>query len=376
MRARGRTLSIPRLGALAIVVATAALAACQVLVGVTDEEGTARLPPGSAVPTSTDLCPHAEPPKPPSSDASDGDDLPPMWFSMTNLDGLARADGRPVGFDLDGRCTGFPLPTAFDGGAPCARFVMDEPGGVDNSAARMFGALPSGYGKSIFDVFQSTAKAGARTLLVYISKYNGRPDDPTVEARIVPSEALQTSTCDGGPPLEAGAGCDTWAYAQGSLTPFDGGAAPPVLHEGYVSEGRLVLGTKSAIDLDLVIGQGLFPFTLSGAVLVARFSERAGPSGAIVRTLNGVLGGRVSTASLLSAVSRNASLCTAPQLEAFKQVVCDHRDMPSSLTDDPLRACTHVSVGLAFQSIQARLGTSVAAPAPPAPCNVPIPTCE
>jgi len=368
---------IPKRKALAAslgAIATA-LAACQVLVGVTDDEGTPRPAGGAAA---GDLCPHAQPPVVPA-DASDGPDLPPAWFAMTTLEGLPRADGRPVGFDLDGRCTGFPLATAFDASAPCGKAVIDDLGGVDNAAARMFGALPVGYGKTVFDGFQSNAKSGGRTLLIYLAKYDGQPNDPLVEARIVPSEALQSTSCDGGPLVEAGTraeGCDTWSYAQGALTPFDGGATPPVVHQGFVVDGRLVLGTRSSIDLDLVIGQGLFPLPLSGAILVARLGEKAGPNGAALRTLSGTIAGRVSSASLLSAVSRNPSLCNPAQLEAFKDVVCEHRDMPSSLGDDPSRICTHVSVGLSFQSIQAKIGGAVPPAAPLPLCDASIPSCE
>jgi hypothetical protein len=115
---------------------------------------------------------------------------------------------------------------------------------------------------------------------------------------------------------------------------------------------------------------------LSGAILVARLSEKAGPNGAALRTLSGTIAGRVSAASLLSAVSRNQSLCNPAQLEAFKDVVCEHRDMPSSLGDDPLRVCTHVSVGLSFQAIQAKIGDAVPPPAPAPLCDAAIPSCE
>lgn len=363
--------------ALLLVGLAGALAACQVLVGVSDEEGAAR-PAGSQVVPVADLCPHTAPPPPPSG-AQDGPDQAPVWFALTTLEGLPRPDGRPVGFDLDQRCTGFPAPTAFDGGALCASSFIDDTGGVDNAAARLFGALPGGYGKALFDGFRVQARA-ARTLLVYLARYNGQPNDPSVVARLVASEGLQSTSCDGGAPSGDGGalleGCDTWGFPQGTLTPFDGGATPAVLHEGYVSEGRLVLGTKAALELEVEVGRGTFPLPLSGAVLEARISEKVGPQGATVRTLAGTIAGRVSVSALLSAFARQPSLCTAPELEAYKRAVCAYRDMPGSLSDDPLRACTHVSVGLAFTSVQARLGGPVPPPQAPPPCALPIPSCE
>jgi len=363
--------------ALVLLAASAGLVACQVLLGVSDDEGTARLPPGPDAEAAADLCAHATPPAPPPSDASDGADLPPAWFALTSLDGLARSDGRPVGLDLDGRCTGFLAPTAFDGGSSCSRLVVDDHGGVDNAAQAMFAALPSGYGKATFDGFDALAKSGARTYLVYLGRYNGQPNDPSVAVKIVPSEVMQTSQCDGGAAPDAGpqlAGCDTWAYGNGTLTAVDGGAIPSALFEGYVSNGSLVVGAKGGIDVEL--GTPALPIPIVGAVLVARFGDRPGPGGGSVRTLSGTLAGRVAPTALLAAVSRTPALCTPPNLEAFKRVVCDYRDMPQSLADDPARPCTHVSVGLAFQAVQGKLGGAVPPPAPAPPCAVPIPTCD
>jgi hypothetical protein len=364
-------------GVAALFGLAAALAACQVLVGVSDEEGAPR-PTGTGTTPGADLCPH-EAPAPPPQGAQDGPDQAPAWFALTTLEGLPRPDGRPVGFDLDKRCTGFPAPTAFDGGALCASAIVDENGGVDNATSRLFGALPGGYGKALFDGFRAQAR-GTRTLLVYLARYNGQPNDPSVVARLVASEALQSTSCDGGAPTGDGGalleGCDTWAFPQGALTPSDGGATPAVLHEGYVSEGRLVLGTKSALELEVEVARGTFPLPLSGAVLDARISEKVGAQGATVRTLTGTIAGRVSVSALLAAFARQPALCAAPELEAYKRAACAYRDMPGSLSDDPLRACTHLSVGLAFSSVQARLGGPVAPTPPTPPCALPIPSCE
>lgn len=367
-------------GAALVASAALTLVACQVLLGVSDEDGTARLPSGPEA-GPLDSCEHTAPPLAPQG-ASDGVDLPPAWFAMTTLEGLARADGKPVGFDLDGRCTGLALPTAFDGGSACSKLVVDDHGGIDNSAQAMFAALPSGYGKTTFDTFDALAKSGARTLLVYLARYNGQPNDPSVVVKIVPSEAMQTSSCDGGAPpapaTDAGgpqlAGCDTWSYAPAGLTPVDGGAIPTNVYEGFVSEGRLVVGTKGGVDLE--IGTASLPIPVVGAVLVARFGDRPGPGGGSVRTLNGTIAGRVAPAGLLAALARNPGFCNAPSLDTLRRVVCDYRDMPQSLADDPLRPCTHVSIGLAFQSVQGKLGTAAAAAPPAAPCAVPIPSCE
>ncbi len=366
MSSRGKALL------LGLAAASFALYACQVLVGVTDDEGTPRPPPG----VTGDPCVHYEPPRPPQG-APDAPDLPPLWFAMTNLEGLPRPDGRAVGFDLDGRCTGFPSSTAFDGGPPCARLVIDGLGGVDNAAASLFGALPFGYGKSSFDAFQTTARTGGRTLLVYLAKYSGQPNDPSVQARIVASEALQSNVCSGEKTVDGGTradGCDTWGYPPAAFG-ADGGGPAPVLHEGYVVDGRLVVTVRANEPLDVSLN-GLFSLPLTGAVLVARLGEKAGPSGAAVRTLSGTLAGRISASSFLSAVARNPALCVPGPLEAFKNVVCDYRDMPSSLTDDPAKACTDISVGLSFQSVQAKLGTPIP-PAPLAPaCDAGTPTCD
>ncbi len=373
-----------RLAAAAALAALgAALVACQLLVGASDEEGSP--PPalqGSASPSDAgdaagaDLCQHELPP--PASPAPDGPDLPPIWFAVSSLDGLPRVDARPFGLDQDGLCTGFLGATDQDGAAPCARAVVDERGGIDNAASRMFIALPDGVGTQLFRGFARAARQGDRTLLIGLSRYNGGANDPAVEVRFATSGALESILCDGGVDADGGPraeGCDTWSRTRAAGGGDPDGGGPETLLEGYVVGGRLVAGTRRPTTLPL---EGLdVPLSVRHARVVATLAEKTA-SGRRVRTLEGVVAGRLSPSALLEELGRDPTLCTAATMRSLRAAVCDYRDIPAAPEDDraPGKACASVSVGLQLAATEARLGAEVA-PRPPRPaCDAGETACD
>ncbi len=360
-----------------LLAASAGLVACQLLAGASDEQGST--PPaeqGSAV----DLCQHAFPPGAPTVD--DGPDLPPVWFAVSGLEGLPRADGRPYGLDLDRTCTGFPL---LDAGGSCAPAVPDEPGGIDNASARFFAGLPGALGRRVFDSAEAALRLGQRGLFVQVSRYDGLANDPDVDVRVSPAGPVLGNQCDGGVQGDGGPrleGCDTWAVglAPDSGPPPMPDSGPPALTaaplEGYVKDGVLVAGARSPADLALTVAG--FPLELSGVVLVASLKEKVGPAGPF-RAMDGVLTGRLLPSAAFTGLSRlDPSLCSAPVLESYKRSVCDYRDIPASPKDDlsPQKPCGAISVGLRLEGVQARPGQGIVLPAA-TPCDAGVlPTCE
>ncbi|MBK6463855.1 MAG: hypothetical protein IPF92_23060 [Myxococcales bacterium] len=365
----------------------ATLMACQLLVGAGDEEGS---PPPSQVPAPgpeagdaapVDLCQHVVPPPP--SLAPDGADAPPIWFAVSSLEGLPRVDARPFGLDQDGLCTGFLGATDQDGGAPCLRAVVDDRGGIDNAAARMFVALPDGGGIQLFRGFTRSLRLGERTLLIGLSRYNGAADDPAVEVRFATSGALETNACDLGDAGDAGdggggprsEGCDTWSRARAAAGGDPDAGGPETLLEGYVVGGRLVAGTRrpSTLTLDVL--------DVSLSVLHARFvatlTERS-VAGRRVRSLDGVVAGRLSPSALLEELGREPGLCTTATMRSLRAAVCDYRDIPSAPEDDraPGKACSSVSIGLALVASEALLGAEVAARPVGVACDAGETTCD
>lgn len=343
----------------AVVVAAlgASLVACQLLVGAGDEEGTPAPSASGASAAPPDLCQHALPP--PASSADDGPDGPPVWFATTLLDGLPRVDAKPFGLDQDGLCTGFLGATEQDGGAPCQRAVVDDRGGIDNAASRLFMALPDGAGTQLFRGVARAARQGERTLLVGLSKYNGGPDDPSVEVRLVTSGPLETTLCDGGIEPDAAPrveGCDTWSRAATDGGNVDGGALPEAVLEGYVVGGTLVAGTRRPMTLALDVLE--VTLSLQHARVVATLDEKAA-GGRRVRTLTGVVAGRLAPQALLEELGRDPALCAS--MRGVRAAVCDYRDIPSGPEDDrgPGKACANISIGLQLAAVEALVGAEV-----------------
>lgn len=369
----------------------ASLLACQLIVGVQDEEGSAKpdaFAPkiDSAVP---DLCAHASIPSERPAATTEGSDLEPLWFAISSMDGLPRSPGESFGFDLDGVCTGFTSgPTAYDGGGSCLPANADDDGGIDNAAPALFRGLPFGYGSKLFDIVTKQVQNGDRTLLVYLSRYNGTPNDPFVQVQLIPTDRLVSTACgpDGGPsdagqpdgatPTPEWQGCDAWSFAQGRLILTGGQPAPTGLQDGYVKDGRLVVGTTSSTQLSLNVG-GL-AITVTNSFLVANLKPTTTDAGKKLFALEGLVTGRLAPSSLFEGVARADKAFCDPVLLAnlVKPTVCSARDIAEFPSQDFREApCTAISAALKFSALQATIG-----PAVPGlsigDCDASIPKCD
>lgn len=374
-----------------LLTGAASLLACQLIVGVQDEEGSAKpdaFAPkvDSAVP---DLCGHASIPTDRPDASAEAPDLDPLWFAFRTMDGLGNGPEDSFGFDLDGVCTGFKGgPTAYDGGGSCSPTSADGDGGVDNKLPAMLRSLPGTFGTGLFPLVAKQAAEGTRTLLVYLSRYNGTPNDPFVQVQLVPTDRLASTSCgpDGRPPSDAGftdaaggaewQGCDAWSFAKDQLVLVGGLPAPTGLQDGFVKDGQLVVGTTSATQLSLRIG-GL-NLTVTNSFLVARLGTASNDAGRKIFTLDGLVTGRLSTRSLFEAVSRSApDLCNGALLEGLiKPTLCSLRDIAEFPSEDFREVpCAALSAALKFSALQATIGPDVPGQAVPT-CDASLPRCD
>ena len=372
----------------ACLLAATGLFACQLLIGVDDDPGLARLPdappPDVADASRPDECVRSSPPEPPNAD--DGSDLPGMWFALSDLSFSSRT---PVGFDLDGVCTGFRGETAFAGGPSCRSDLVtqDLDGGIDNAMSDLLRQIPGGQQNDLLSTVGEVAKRGERAILIYLEQYNGLPDDPYVTAEFAQSARLEANRCndggliarDGGRTVpEAGLaepawnGCDQWQLERSPLLDKQSGI-PLKLQEGFVSGGVLVVGRKTPVQFEVQVAGLAIPFT--NGIAVAKLEPVTSDAGARTFRLRGSLAGRIRPRVLIDAVL-NFGVCDEDEVarpllaNIVRDTVCRARDVSDlpvrDRTDTP---CVSVSGAAAFVAEPVRAGTLVDAGAPPALCD-------
>lgn len=353
---------------------------CQLLLGLEEPSGTAEAPPPEedAGEDPADPCDHALAPEPPAKD-DDLDTKGTYWFAAQSvIVPLSQTDG-PPGFDLDDACTC--KPDRRDGGPSCvsSKTACDLDRGIDDSLGATLAEVSrfSPAGDAIKPVNQDLQQ-GSRTLLVYLTDYNGKANDTDVRVAFVNSGGLYTNVgCDGAArPLEvtygdvnddhtprgkdryrpAFDGCDHWAPEEGSFG--TSGRAPSILTKGYVSDHRLVVRVDEVATA--IFGNRA---TIHSVLFVAKIAGEGSPL-----RLEGVLAGRMPFEDLVQSLGGNQSgegyddggypaaceqgfwgLLAVPRL-------CAARDIMAASSEDFLgRPCDAVSINLGFVMVEARL---------------------
>ncbi len=349
-------------------VSLSALAACQLIVGVKDEEGLPRPDAATAdvlddVVVPEDPCKKHHPPLPPTADK-----IPADAGAQNYVLGVrrfyARRNGEVMGYDLDGRCTGIPGSTTSD--PPCTSSkspLADADGGIDNALLAISESFApfsgtGGTGDLVGDRVNQQIDLGAFTNLIGLFGYNGLSNDDEVTLHIVPATGLSSVGCDGGTPPEAGPqwdGCDMWSHAPGKIV--DG--TNPVWSggiKGYVADDVLVVRaqdlTFGLIGNELYAGDGL---------LTARIVRDGSGS---IRLADGVVAGRTPANRLLSLVQllelNGTRICESGQLlTLLRDSVCRARDLPLTREEDGRGvACGAISFAFGFEAEPVRLGTA------------------
>jgi hypothetical protein len=349
-----------------------ALAACQLIAGITDREvspapdagGVTVLPDASAAPA----CPKVRWPPPPQvaddvTNLTFVDAIRSFDFGVTELQGTVPA----VGFDLD--CI-----TTCPGASSCAPHANttpqalcdDPPDGQDNALGKLLteaAPLVSGNPKS-YDINGYVA-AGQLDVLLKVFGYSGKPDDPNVEVAAFVSNGIWGAN-DAGPTPPAWNGNDVWTVDPNSVQ--NPGAAPeywiPTFLDthAYVAGGTLV-SVIGNLTVPIVLGSGTETFALAGGVITATIATD--PTGQPYLQ-SGQIGARVSTRSILTALVNfhdplsdgGQHLCgNDATYKIFKQTfICTSADINAESQDNTGAPCDALSIAIGFAAAPAKLG--------------------
>jgi hypothetical protein len=323
-----------------------------------------------------DPCSHATYPAPPAKDDDPATEKTVVVAlrSVSISGGIGDAGATP-GFDLDGVCSCFPDPTtAHEGKASCIGPDGSAPAcDADGGGDRQLGSLLAGYP----DFFSgNAAENGGSTLVMKMTKYNGRSNDAEVFVGVFASAGIYEvrPACapapSGAPPYKpTWTGCDRWTIDSRYTLP--GTAEPTVYLRGYVTDHVLVVPPSSKPVAFLA---GTVTLPISAALLWARLVavdaklapiSPAPEAGDLFRVADGVVAGRVTTTDALRGfASQQAStdggpLCGFPNFfDAIKaSFVCPNADIAASPGNDFAGLpCDAISVAAAFSAEPAQLG--------------------
>jgi hypothetical protein len=211
---------------------------------------------------------------------------------------------------------------------------------------------------------------GQDGLLFQIEKYNGEPDDNSVEFGIFDSYGTDETQADAGPANLKRDGTDRWTFDPATRTErgrFDLNA--------YVSGGVLVANIGTTIR----VGQLVFP--LSDGIVSAKLVKR--PNG-VYALEDGIISGRMRVEELLRSFEvipngetvipngETGYLCGKDTYFAgLRDTLCAARDLPTDPSlDGADTPCTGLSLAVRFTADPAALGRFAAAPVRPRPCGV------
>jgi len=285
-------------------------------------------------------------------------------------------DSRPVGVDLDRRCTCDP--TGYDEGPSCQHepgvdTICDLGNGRDNAFYEIVQLVKILFQLDFESSFSESSEDGSATLLFRVQDYNGLPDDPKVRVSVYSGSGRTT------PP--AWDGTDTWPVSQASIV--EGGTTidEPRYYDdaAYVTNGRLVSGLNSSV-VSFAGSNGRIDLELLGGGLVADVQD--GDDGWELR--NGVFTGLLSEEGLFRSVASyrdQAGMAFCPDSSAYRQgafLFCNARDSSVNPNPGPTAPCDAISFAMGFTAEPAS-GVEAITPVPPSsdPCMGDLPTsCE
>jgi hypothetical protein len=359
---------------LALLTASAALAAidgCTIINGLTLDGPDAAIDakPAAEGGADADPCMHARPPvRPLGADTPDNQTITVVVNKFV-LD--ARESGGTIGFDLDGTCS-----CLLDAPETCRRPTAsgtahcDTPGGRDNAAGTLFGTFKTLPGDSDFQArVNDSIAAGKNTLLLRVTGYNGKADDPEVTLSVFASLGLFVGTTNNHATpqfIES----EKWSLDSRQFTDLSSDI-PKAFARGWVSGGKLVAMLDTTIDLS-----DSLTITLKGGIVQADIDT----TGTQPTITGGVIAGRWPVTDLLRVVGRlhtqdgGGRLCDNSTAASFvKTQVCGEVDIRADLTTPvTTEICDAVSAALGFEARPATLGDRrMGTPDDPCPNEVP-----
>jgi hypothetical protein len=326
-------------------------------------------------------CNHAYPPdRPQGVDDSGGDNIGMLVAAFNSIDigvsGGLDAAVPQFGYDLDHTCTCFGgMPSCLQPpqppGAPSAE-SCDDNRGRDNTDILLFRDLPGLASTGTSQIDQGLT-AGQYGLLLVITDYNGKSDDPRVHVDFYLSDGLSRDA-DGGIPTPRFDGTDLWTRDLGSLQGGQPNGQPQYSDDSAYVSGSVLVANFS--QLPIAFGDrsflGAATMQLIGAVIVGQLQAKKVDSGGFGFALvGGTIAGRWPTSQLLSTLANipgeGGFLCATDPVNKLKygiirEVVCAGADIATVSTEDnntPLAPCDAISVGMTFTAEPAQLGPVV-----------------
>jgi hypothetical protein len=230
----------------------------------------------------------------------------------------------------------------------------DGPGGIDNSFGKnivaFLLALSPTPSKNASDVIE----VGGRTPMIAF----GAPPPAT---GALPAFSFVTADTTGAPKWD---GLDTRPVAESSTS---AGKPKTVFSNGTLTAGVLGSGDASApFVLSFAFGG---TGTLDVPIRLARVSMTIAADGKTAT--NGTISGVVDAAEFEAAFVKVAgalstSLCSGSTLDSIKQTIRQASDILVDGTQDPLKDCNAISIGVGFNAALVAVGP-VAAPVTPSP---------
>jgi hypothetical protein len=345
---------------------------CQVVAGI-EHVAKERLaadggPAGSSTgPSASDPCKHARPPAPPDSDDDRDTILPPFFLAVRKFSSAATGDGYH-GFDLDNVCTCDKRPDTFKlGVSSCAPKGddCDIDGGIDNAGAKLFGTFaPLGYSPD--QSVNGPIDDGSRGLLLYVTKYNGKPNDSEVfvggmlSHGILDGSGCATTVGPNGRAPPGWCGHDRWTYPSEYVK--NGTKEPSGTGKGYVTNGSLVFQS----EVPITMGFASATMSFGSPIVAGQLGKK--PDG--TWTYDAVLAGRVLASEMLAAGGTfpdplgGTKLCQSAAFGTARAAFCAAVDINhSSSFDFKEGPCDAVSMAFAFTAEQADVGELLDEPA-------------
>lgn len=282
-----------------------------------------------------------------------------------------------AGLDLDQACT---CPEPDTCVPPSGAKRCDRDGGADNALGRLFGILAHAYPAEFDpDFVTNRIRRGDYTLLIGISGWNHKPDDPNVVVAIALSQGLE-GRVDGGTDQPRLDGTDVWTIDPASVVDGDSHigtdceANPTDCFPTHLSSDAWVTGgvlvARGDAPLSVSTTSSRIDIQLDDVVTVARLFDDGG-----VTRLQGQLTGRWAVSRVLASLGsvqlNGTPLCNEEvAYQAAKEQVCNVVDLASQASlDGTGKPCESLSAALSFSALTAHRGVIYAGDTtPPTTC--------
>jgi hypothetical protein len=312
----------------------------------------------------------------PEASAAPGENTYVLAVSEFDFGAQGDAAARPVGFNLDQRCTFSREQSSCQTRTPetsFERYVRDKLVGdvpsMDNAGFSIMEVLGQRYDRLSPSAIQQRLSAGEFGLVIRLANYNGTPDDDQVTVTVQP--ALGIAASGGGLPPSGVikptfTSSDVWVPDGRFYSVNDAQYPNFVSITGYVVDGTLVVDLRQFTAAITVSGSESRPLDL--ALSEAWIQAKLRVNGSEARLEDGVIGGRWQAARALAAIGEirfenSIPVCKLGSIfDAVKADLCAAPDLTASSGDPSTAPCAAISAGLRFTAVPAHPDTFTVSP--------------